>query len=189
MTMEEIRETHNETQELSGRSLDGLRAYLRGDDPYEAITFVGHAKARHLAQEVAGCLRSEDSMVRWNAVTVLTSRLHGIDYAEAICALARNDDDEVVRAAAVAGLGEILPLLAKPMSTTVAGMLLRVFHDEAELIEMRGAAYEGMLAALRIPPQHRPSAARLIDVAKDVEPQLVERFEQEMLGPESTEAG
>jgi hypothetical protein len=76
----------------------------------------------------------------------------------------------------LAGLGDLIPLVSPDLQRLLGATLLQVLSDDAELMEMRGAAYESILAALGVAPQNRPSAAKQIDLDTDVDKEQVGRF-------------
>lgn len=178
-TIEDIRRELDASGTLDSPSSEELRDLLNGEDPYQAITVVGDWGLSEFGVTVAACLESDDPMVRWNAVSVLTTRLKMPDFAERVLSHADSEEDELVRAAALSGVGSIWGRVeSERLKAVMGGLLLEVLEDENELPEMRGAAYEGLLSALGVAPERRPSAAEVFDFESDVNEEEIERFRE-----------
>ena len=168
---------------LSREAVSALRAMLASEDPYSAITVVGDCQAHELANSLVELLQHPDTMARWNATSVLFSRLKKVEYVSECLRVSEADEDSIVKCAALAGLGEIAPSVEDPGERTQIGRrLLEVLEDGEELREVRGAAYEGVLAALEVPPLERPPASRLMDIERDVDGEAVEASRKRYLG-------
>jgi hypothetical protein len=180
MTLDDIRAEHQAHGRLRAGSIQALRTWLTSRDPFSAITVVGDLRVAELADDVARCLDAEDPMVRWNAVSVLTTWLRSSPHAERVLqhTTAETEPDEMVRGAGLAGLGAVLRTVPAPLARRIGTHLLEVLEDASELIELRGAAYEGILTALDVPPNERPSAAKLIDLDADVSTDVMTAFER-----------
>lgn len=180
MTLEEIQNEFGATGRLSGQALDELRERLRAADPYPAITVAGDCLAESLAPEMISLLDVEDPMVRWNATATVFTRLRCVEYVEHCLRLARSEPDTMVRGAALTGLGETLPRV-KNLDTRrrIGSYLLQVLNDDGELLEMRGAAYEGILAAIEVHPAKRPPASRLVDLDRDLDISSLAQFRRQ----------
>jgi len=176
MTIDEIRRQYDRVGKLPVGAVDTLRELLRSSDPYAAITMVGDFKLADLAGCVGQCLTSDDPMIRWNAICVLTTRLRIAEYAEPILAQARSEEDEVVRGAALVGVGALMPLLDGELKRRIGETLVSVLTDSADLPEMRSAAYEGILSALDVPIRNRPSAAEVLNFDHDVSDEVLAQF-------------
>lgn len=184
MTLQEIEEEYRQNGRISGQAIVSLRRQLRAaGDPYRAISVAGDCGAFPLSADIAVYLKHTDPMVRWNAASVLFNRFRIVALAAYCLEMAETEVDEVARGAAITGVGELLPLVDEPaLRLRMATSLLRIFEQSTELTEMRGAAYEGIEAAMGIPPTRRVPASRLIDLERDVDRQLVAAYRQQFVG-------
>ncbi len=177
MDLEDVKREYQVNGRISRRSIGILKELIRGDDPYSAITVAGDCAAFDASPEIGLCLDSEDSMVRWNAAGVLFTRFRQPDLGDRCLELAKSDPDTLVRAIALCGIGEILHKVTNfQLRAQMATTLLQSLNDASELPEFRGAAYEGILAAMDVLPLDRPSASRLFDPDKDLDEEIVQDF-------------
>ena len=126
-------------------------------------------------------------MVRWIAVSALLSRFKLAEYAKLGLVHAQHDPDEVVKGAAISGLGEVLPsVIDKSLSKDIASFLVKMYEngDNEEYIDYREDAYEGILAAMNISPLERPPANRPLDADLDVDTNMLIAFKRRYLGLE-----
>jgi len=183
MSLEQIASEYETRGRLSTKAVSALRAMVTSDDPYSAITLVGDCRVHELASRLVELLQHGDPMVRWNATSVLFSRLKMSEYASECLRVSEEDDDSIVKCAALAGLGEIAPTVGKPeVRAQIGHRLLEVLESDGELVEVRGAAYEGILAAIEVPPLQRPPANKLTDMDTDVDGDAVEIFRKRYAG-------
>ena len=145
MRLDEIRLEFETSGRIGGDALASLRHLLRtSGDPYEAITVAGDCGAFALATDLANHLDHRDPMVRWNAAGVLFTRFRDPTFAARCLEMAVDENDEIARGVALAGLGELLPKMKDhELRQRMASTLVSVFEDRTELVVMRGAAYEG----------------------------------------------
>ena len=177
MTPADVEAEFDRTGRLSPRAISALRLALTSTNPYEAISVAADTWCIELSMEIAQCLSSTDTMTRWNAAATLFTRFKSKEHSDLCMFSANNEHDELVRVVALVGLGEILPLMENlEIQNSIASYLYKVFSDESLYPELRGAAYEGMLAAICVPVQDRPPANRLIAIAGDVDEELVDKF-------------
>lgn len=182
MQLEDVVTEYEKKGALSKKAIEFLKSELQGPDPYPVITVVSDCGVFEASEELSKCLESDDRMVRWNATAALFTRLRNPYYAQECYDLATRDPDVLVRVVALCGVGEILRSVSdKSLQQRMAGTLIRAFEDDSELLEIRGAAYEGILAALDIPPEERPAADALINLETDVDWNRVEIFRGEFL--------
>lgn len=182
MQLKDILTEYEERGVVSKEAIEVLRSHLRGSDPYDAITVAADCGVFDVSEELVECLKSHNPMVRWNATAALFTRLRNPYYAHRCQEIANSETDEMVRSVALCGLGEILNSVSdRSLQRQMSLTLIRVFEDDSELLELRGAAYEGVLAALDIPAAKRPPADRLISLPSDVDAGIVRRFRDKFL--------
>ena len=56
--------------------------------------------------------------------------------------------------------------------------LLDVLADLSAFPELRRSAYEGLLAAMDVLPLDRPPVGRLLDLSREIDPEMVSEFKQ-----------
>ena len=169
--------------------MQALKMLLREcDDPYAIITLAGDTAAFQLAAEIVPHLSSTDPMVRWNAAGVLFTRLRDVHSAKLCADLLDRETDNMVLGIALAGAGELLPLLDdRELRDRLAQKLWLVFCGAADGLsqaeewikeQMRSDAYRGIEAAVGIPPLDRATATRDLDMATDIKQEVVNKFRQ-----------
>jgi len=178
MNLDEVKAEYAKDGRVSGETLARLRDYLRtSPDPYDAITAAGDGAAFMLVPDLVGFLDHDDPMVRWNAASVLFNRFRVLELAQRCLKMVEEEEDEIARGAAITGLGEILPLVENlGLRSRMATALLSILENTNELTVMRGDAHAGMEIALNIPRNERVPASRLIDLERDVKPEVVAAF-------------
>lgn len=178
MNPEQIWHEYEKNGRLSGKAMLALKGLLReSDDPFDMITLAGDTAAFQLSHEIVPYLNSEDTMVRWNAAGVLFCRFRDVRFAHNCLDLLEHESDTMVRGIVLCGAGELLPLLEDTfLQKELARKLRRVFEDHDEFPEMRDSAYNGIEAAVGIPPLERAPANRLLDLATDAKPEVVAAF-------------
>ena len=186
MDAEQIWDEYAENKILGGKAMLSLKKLLReSDDPYSIITLAGDTAAFQLGPEIVPHLQSLDDMVRWNAAGVLFTRFRDIHYARLCYDLMEHETDRVVLGIALAGLGELLPLLEdKALQALFAKKLLDVFNNNNGLPQasedvqrqMWESAYLAIEAAVGIPSLARAPANRSLDKKKDVKEDVLDAF-------------
>ncbi len=169
---------------LSNITLSKLRNLILSDKKYSAISIAADCRAISLAPEIAKALKSDEVMVRWIAISTLLSRFRLGEYAKLGLEHAQNDSDEMVKGAAIAGLGEILPIITNRFQRKeIAKLLINLFESESDdqYIDYREDAYEGILAAMNISPLERPPANKSLDFDTDVDINIIMAFKQQYL--------
>ena len=181
-TLDDIQVEFEITGRLSKSSIEKLKQLILSDDPYSAITVATDCGTFALAPVIAQATNSEDSMVRWNAIGALLTRFRLPEYADLGFEFALTEPDEMVRNIALVGLGEVLPdVKDNSLANAIAHYLIKVFQNEEEDILARGAAYDGILAALDVLPTSRPPANRPLDLIKDVDNEKIADFKKRYL--------
>jgi hypothetical protein len=162
---------------ISQRSIKKLRDALLSDDPFEAITVATDCCILELTPEIARCLDSSDEMIRWNAAGSIYTRFRLPRNIDKGIKLASSDESTMVRAIALCGLGEVLPIISdKALRQKIASLLLSTFQNQELFPELRNAAYDGILAAMDVLPLDRPPAGKLLNIETDVDHRTVEDF-------------
>ncbi len=188
MNCDDIWQEYESNGRLSGRAMLALKRLLReSHDPYSSITLAGDTAAFQLAHEIVPHISSRDPMVRWNAVGVLFTRFRDVRYASLCLELLEQESDHLVLAIALAGAGELLPLLEDwGLRTLLAQKLDSVFKGRDSLSqvpdcvrhELRDDAYRGIEAAVGLPPLERAPAHRRLDLDVDVKREVLAAFRQ-----------
>ena len=177
MSVDDIQSEFNLHGKLSRRAVFELQSLLLSDDAYCAITVAADTGCSEVAPQVVQCLSSADPMIRWNAAATLFTRFRANQYAAQCLDLVEKEQDEIVRSVALVGLGELLPSMEdRDSQRRGASDLLTVFRNDSEYPEVRSAAYEGILAAVGIPPFDRPPAGKLLDLVEGIDWRIVEEF-------------
>ncbi len=180
VNLHEIAEAFATTGRLTEHQKTALRVALRGPaNPFTAITTAADCGAAVLAGDILPHLTHADPMVRWNAAGVLFTRFRIAAFAAKCLQMVDTEPDEEVRAIAICGLGELLPRVENVvLRNEMANRLCAILSDKNELTEMRGAAYEGIQAAMATPPLERLPATRLINLERDVDARVVAAFRE-----------
>lgn len=177
MGLSALTDEYENNGRLSRRSIQLLSDRLLSDDPYEAITVSTDCAAFELVPKIAKSLDSPDPMVRWNAVASLHTRFRVPDCIEKTLKMASEDEDTMVRAIALHGVGEMLPIIRdQSLRRKMASLLITTLDDAKLFNELRAAAYEGILAAMDVLPLDRPPATKPLNLERDVESTLVQQF-------------
>lgn len=182
--LDTIAQEYENNGELSNSTLSNLRECILNEDPYSAISIAADCRAISLAPEIAKALESNEIMVRGIAISTLLSRFKLDQYAVLGLHHAQNDSDEMVKGAAISGLGEILPIIAdKSISKNIASLLVNYFENEPDdqYIDYREDAYEGILAAMNISPLERPPANKALNFNTDIDTNLIKAFRKKYL--------
>lgn len=177
MSIDAVQSEFDRHGQLSRQAVIELQSLLLSDDPYGAITVAADTGCFEVSPQIAQCLTSSDPMVRWNAAATLFTRFRANQYATQCLELVEKEPDEIVKSVALVGLGELLPSVDDhDFQNGAAAVLLRVFNDQSEYPEVRCSAYEGILAAIGISPLERPPAGKLLDLVKEVDWKMIEKF-------------
>ena len=154
--LDALRRGEARTQDIGGIELDEHLKKIR-DTTMPHLTLWGHPAAsllyrfgergfREAEPEVAAFLEHGDAFVRRAAVWALTRHWGAVEYQAAILAVARDDEDALVRQMATIGLGI---LLRGTHDTTATRFLAGLLKNSGEKWFLREAAYLALLGIWR----------------------------------------
>jgi hypothetical protein len=160
-----------------------IHTITSSNNPFDAISAAADTACFHAAEAVSRRLHDSDPMVRWIAAATLFTRFRNPRWFAECLDMAANETDTVVRSVCLVGVGELLPLVEDcKLRTKGAELLLKILSDESEFPEIRADAYEGILAALGVFPEDRPSVRDFSAYKKPGAERKIQEFESRYLG-------
>ena len=156
------------------------QALERGEIPdsaaYTAIHLLGEASCLEARDAIEGYLESPEFDLRGIALNVLTLHWGLAEHADTALRFLRDDEDEDNRSLAATSLGV---LFEGTRDDDRLRQLAPAVRNEEEDAMVRQSAYTAMLQILGVPADERPPSTRFMDLANDVDWDLVSRWSDE----------